>query len=156
MLSVALAREVVTVFNALVEMGDTAAAFVLSQNTVLTAGPFVTAAAVAPSPKTGRVARAAALCQSFAPWHHFWRPSAFWEAQAMKPNLTHCGSGELWAADPHQCQCVCVGVTDAQCAPLCICVVWVLGAGPDPMASPLESWLRTALSSGYSREEGRD
>lgn len=82
MLSVALAREVVTVFNALVEMGDTAAAFVLSQNTVLTAGPFVTAAAVAPSPKTGRVARAAALCQSFAPWHHFWRPSAFWEAQA--------------------------------------------------------------------------
>lgn len=127
------------------------AAFVLSQSTVLTAGPFVIA--VASSPKTGRVSQAAALCQSFASWDQFWRCSAFWEAQALKPSLAHCGSGELWGSrSPPQCRCVCLGVTDAQCAPLYISV----GAGPEPVAISLEPRLKTVLSSGYSREDSRD
>lgn len=39
------------------------------------------------SSKTGRVSRAAELCQSFASWEHSWRAVAFWEAQALKYNL---------------------------------------------------------------------
>lgn len=121
------------------------AAFVLSQSTVLTAGPFVIA--VASSPKTGRVSQAAALCQSFASWDQFWRCSAFWEAQALKPSLAHCGSGELWGSrSPPQCRCVCLGVTDAQCAPsVYLCGGWPRACGyffGAPVKDSAEQWVQ--------------